>query len=331
MIPQDVIDRICDLDIVKIIEDEGIQLKKSGANWECCCPFHNEKTPSFVVSRSKNIYKCFGCGEGGGVIDFVMKFKNMEFLDAVEHLAARYNIEYEKRELTAEERESRFRQESLLIVNKAAQDFFSKNITAPAAETYCRKRDWSKELIDEFHIGYAPNGNQLLKALTTAGHKTDILLKAGLIKQNPDNGTLYDTFRERIVFPITDKSGRILGFSGRYIGTKPDMAKYLNTAETEIFTKGKQLFGYFQAYREISTTETVFLVEGNPDVIRMHEVTATNTVAPLGTALTDDQIKELAKKARTFILVGDSDKSGVEAVLKHGKKISNYTGVPYGA
>lgn len=321
MIPQNVIDRICDLDIVRIIEDEGISLKKKGTSWECCCPFHNEKTPSFIVTPSKNLYKCFGCGEGGNVISFIMKFRNLEFLDAVEYLAEKHGIEYEKKEPTAEEREARFRQEQLLIVNKAAQDFFSSRMEAPAAVEYCKKRDWDKDLIDVFHIGFAPGANQLLKTLTKAGYKKDILLKAGLIKQNQDNGDYYDTFRNRIVFPITDKSGRILGFSGRDITGKNDTPKYLNTAETEIFTKGKQLFGYYQAYREIANTETVFLVEGNPDVVRMYEVGAENTVAPLGTALTDDQVKELAKKARTFVLVGDNDKSGVEAVIDHGKKI----------
>ncbi|MBO5500236.1 MAG: toprim domain-containing protein, partial [Bacteroidales bacterium] len=246
---------------------------------------------------------------------------NLEFLDAVEYLAEKHGIEYEKKEPTAEEREARFRQEQLLIVNKAAQDFFSSRMEAPAAVEYCKKRDWDKDLIDVFHIGFAPGANQLLKTLTKAGYKKEILLKAGLIKQNQDNGDYYDTFRNRIVFPITDKSGRILGFSGRDITGKNDTPKYLNTAETEIFTKGKQLFGYYQAYREIANTETVFLVEGNPDVVRMYEVGAENTVAPLGTALTDDQVKELAKKARTFVLVGDNDKSGVEAVIDHGKKI----------
>ena len=321
MIPQEVIDRICDLDIVRVIDEEGISLKREGSSWKCCCPFHNEKTPSFVVTPSKNMYKCFGCGEGGGVIDFIMKYKNLEFLDAVEYLAGKHGIEYEKKEMTAEEREARFRQETLLIVNRAAQDFFSNQMSAPAAEEYCRKRDWNKELIETFRIGYAGTGNQLLTALTKAGHKKETLLKAGLIKQNPDDGSYYDTFRQRIVFPITDKSGRVLGFSGRYIGEKKDIPKYLNTATTEIFTKGKQLFGHYQAYREIATTETVFLVEGNPDVIRMHEVGAENTVAPLGTALTIDQIRELAKRARTFILVGDSDEAGVNAVLDHGKLI----------
>ena len=171
MIPQEVIDRICDLDIVRVIDEEGISLKREGSSWKCCCPFHNEKTPSFVVTPSKNMYKCFGCGEGGGVIDFIMKYKNLEFLDAVEHLAGKHGIEYEKKEMTAEEREARFRQETLLIVNRAAQDFFSNQMSAPAAEEYCRKRDWNKELIETFRIGYAGTGNQLLTALTKAGHK----------------------------------------------------------------------------------------------------------------------------------------------------------------
>ena len=324
MIPQEVIDKICDLDIVRVMEDEGIQLRKEGASRKCCCPFHNEKTPSFVVSASRNMYKCFGCGESGGVIDFVMKYKNMEFLDAIEYLAGRHHIEYEKKELTAEEREARFRQETLLIVNKAAQEFFAGRMDAPAAQEYCKKRDWGQDLIETFRIGYAPSGNQMMKALTTAGHKVETLLAAGLVRQNAETGRYYDAFLERIVFPITDKSGRILGFSGRFIGQEKEgqhIPKYLNTAETELFVKGKQLFGHYQAYREIATTETAFLVEGNPDVIRMHEVGAVNTVAPLGTALTPEQIREIAKKARTIVIVGDSDNAGVNAVIKNGKLI----------
>lgn len=321
MIPQNVIDRIVDLDIVSVISGEGIELKKSGAAYKACCPFHNEKTPSFHVSTSKNIFKCFGCGKGGGVITFIMEFKGMQFIEAVEYLAEKYHIDYEKREPTPEEMEARFRREKLMIVNRAALDFFKSQMNAPAAKSYCSKRDWSDDLVSEFSIGYAPGGNMLLKTLTGQGHKTETLKDAGLININEDSGNAYDVFRERIIFPIYDKSGNVIGFSGRYVGDKDDVPKYINTRETEIYTKGKQIFGYFQAYRAIATNETAILVEGNPDVIRMHEVGATNTIAPLGTALTDEQVDEIAKKAKTVILCGDADSAGQAAMEKNGRKL----------
>ena len=322
MIPQSVIDRIVDLDIVSVIRDEGIELKKSGATYTACCPFHNEKTPSFHVSASKNIFKCFGCGKGGGVITFIMEFKGMQFIEAVEYLADKHHIDYEKRQPTPEEMEARFRKEQLYNINKVALEYFCSHIKVPAAADYCKSRDWGADLISAFSIGYAPGNNLLLKTLTEKGYKKEVLKEAGLIRINEDNGKAYDVFRERVIFPIFDKSGNVLGFSGRYIGDRDDLPKYVNTQETEIYTKGKQIFGYFQAYRSIATTEMAVIVEGNPDVVRMHEVGATNTIAPLGTALTDDQIDEIAKKAKTVILAGDSDDAGLAAIEKSGRKIA---------
>lgn len=337
MIPQDIIDRVNDLDIVSVIQNEGIELKRLGASKVCCCPFHNEKTPSLHIHTARNTWHCFGCGMGGNGISFIMELHKMRFPEAVKYLAKANNIHYEERELTPEEKERNFRREQLVLINKAALNFYkskleeSRKVLEKAKEgkkatpeagypaEYCEKRSWSPDTLQEFGAGYAPKNGGLLQALKDQGWKFKDIQDAGLAKENPDTGSRYDTFRDRIVFPIYDKYGNVCGFSGRYIGESNDLAKYLNTGETEIFTKGKFLFGYYQGYREISTDETVFLVEGNPDVIRLHQIGRRNAVAPLGTALTIDQISELKRKAQTVVLIGDTDAAGVKAVEKNGK------------
>ena len=337
MIPQDIIDRVNDLDIVSVIQGEGIELKRLGASKVCCCPFHNEKTPSLHVHTARNTWKCFGCGMGGNGISFIMELHKMRFPEAVKHLAKAHNIHFEERELTPEEKERNFRREQLININKAALAFYQKKLeesrkiylkatedkkTVPAAgrpAEYCEKRSWSVEILQEFGVGYAPKSGGLIEHLKSLGWKFKDMKDAGLAKENPDTGSRYDTFRERILFPIYDKYGCVCGFSGRYIGEGDGIAKYLNTGETEIFTKGKFLFGYYQGYREIATEETVFLVEGNPDAIRLHQIGKRNTVAPLGTALTIDQIRELQRRAQTVVIVGDTDDAGVKAVEKNGR------------
>lgn len=323
MIPSFVKDQILEHDIVSIIEGEGIELKKKGANYECCCPFHNEKTPSFKVSPTKNIYKCFGqCDESGNAITFIMHFRNMTYSEALEYLAGKLHIQYEKREPTPEERELQYLRDKLISANRDAREFFRQALgKAPAAREYISKRGWKDSTVDSFGIGYAPGQNALLKHMTAKGWKRDVLLQAGLIKRNEDNGTYYDSFRQRIIFPIYSRTGYIAGFSGRDISGKSDVPKYLNTGETELFHKGDMLFGWFNAQRQIATTGTVVLCEGNPDVIRLHEIGVCNAVAPLGTALTEQQIGTIQKRARTAMLIGDTDEAGVKAVTRHGKEL----------
>ena len=324
MIPQEVISRILDEDIVKIIDDEGIELKKEGANWKCCCPFHNEKTPSLIVSPTKNMWHCFGCHEGGNAISFVMKYKSLGFIEAVEYLAEKRHIQYEKKELTPEEREAQFKREKLININRVAWEFFRASLeSSPGAKEFCKKRGWNEKTLEDYGVGYAPAGNSLLKYLADKGWKDEkVFLEAGIVKRNEERGTLYDTFRERIIFPIYDGAGIIRGFSGRYVGVKDDVAKYLNTGETPIYQKRNELFGLHQARRKISSTGTAVLVEGNPDVIRLHQIGVENAVAPLGTALTDEQIKALKRaKAITAVLIGDTDKAGIKAVISHGEQL----------
>lgn len=324
MIPQDVKDKILAHDIVSIIEAEGVSLKKKGANYECCCPFHTEDTPSFKVSLSRNMWKCFGaCDEGGNAIDFVMKLKNMNFYEAVEYLADKLNISYDKREDTAEEREMRFRRSSMLEANRVALEYFRSCYKASeAAQQYATNR-WSTKSIDTFSIGYAPRKGGLLDYCLKKGYKSNVLLQAGLVKKSETDGTLYDTFRDRIMFPIVNRTGNIVGFTGRYLGAKKEVAKYLNTGETELFKKSEILFGINLSLRQITTSGTVILVEGNPDVVRLHEIGVQNAVAPMGTALTKEQMDIIKRYARTVILIGDTDTAGVKAVVKHGEDLIN--------
>lgn len=324
MIPNEVIDQIRDHDLVAILQDEGLTLKREGASYKCCCPFHNEKTPSFVVSPTRNIAHCFGCNKTWDAIGFVREKSGMTFYEAVEYLAGKLHIQYEKREPTPEEREAQFHRDTLMNVNAAAQEFFLDAFKrAPAAIAYCKERGWSEETVQLFGIGYAPKGGGLCRYLTGKGWKKDLLLEAGLVGMN-ESGEVYDAFRERIVFPIRSKTGFIAGFTGRYIGDNPDVAKrmkYVNTKETEIFEKRRMLFGWFQAARQVTTNETVVLCEGNPDVMRLHQIGVGYAVAPMGTALTQENIDFLKGKVKNVILAGDMDASGIEASRKHGEEL----------
>lgn len=216
MIPEYVKEQILEHDIVSIIQSEGINLTKKNANYECCCPFHHEKTPSFKVSPVRNIYHCFGaCDETGNAIDFIMRLKNMKFYEALEYLADKLGIQYEKHEPTAEEREQRFHRSALMEANKVALEYFRGCLSRsrPALE-YARHR-WKKSTIDLFMVGFAPESGGLLKYCTDKGYKPEILIEAGLVKRSERDHSLYDTFRHRIMFPIYSRTGNVIGFSGR--------------------------------------------------------------------------------------------------------------------
>ena len=325
MIPNEVIDQIRDHDLVAILQDEGLELKREGANYKCCCPFHNEKTPSFVVSPSRNVAHCFGCNKTWDAIGFIREKNGMTFYEAVEYLAAKLQIQYEKREPTPEEREAQYHRDQLMAVNAAAQEYFQESFRrAPAAVEYCKKRGWSDETIQLFGIGFAPRGGGLCRFLLGKGWKKDLILEAGLAGINDETGELYDAFRDRIVFPIWSKTGYIAGFTGRYVGDNEDVAKrmkYVNTKENDLFRKRDMLFGWFQAARQVSTGETVVICEGNPDVIRLHQIGIGYAVAPMGTALTKENVEFLKKKAKSVIIAGDMDASGIKATQEHGEAL----------
>lgn len=324
MIDQKVIDQILySVDLVAEIEGEGVPLKQKGTTYEGCCPFHKEKTPSFKVSPAKGIFKCFGCNEGGNVIHFAMKYRSMNFPQAVEYLADKYNIAYEKREMTPEERESAFRREQLYTVNRVALDYFISSYKADKeAQRYAEGR-WSKETIESQQIGYAPEKwTGLLDYATGLGYKTEALIDAGLIRKTEKG--VFDFFRARIMFPVRSLTGNIVGFSGRILPAKDKehkSPKYVNTKETDIYRKKELLFGLFDGRREIRRTRRVNLVEGHPDVIRLHERGILNAVAPCGTALTDEQIRIIASEATSVVLIGDTDEAGFKATQKNGERL----------
>ena len=320
MIDQSVIDRISySVDIVSAIEDEGVSLKRKGVNYEGCCPFHSEKTPSFKVSPAKGIFKCFGCGETGNVIGFTMKHQGMNFPEAIEYLAKKHNIEYERREPTPEEKEAAYKREQLYTINRIALDYFLGSYkNSIDAQNYATAR-WETETIEDQQIGYAPaQWDGFIKYAKGLGYKIDIMIEAGLVSKG-EKGP-YDFFRNRLMFPIRNITGHVTGFSGRDTTKKSDkkIPKYLNTPETPIFEKGKSLFGFFEARREARKSGRYNLVEGGPDVIRMIERRVPNTVAPLGTSLTKEQIKMLCSDAKTVIIIGDTDLAGINAVIKNG-------------
>lgn len=321
MIPDYVKEQIKDADLVSILQGEGLELKREGAYYKCCCPFHNEKTPSFVVHPAKNIATCFGESRSWDAIGFVREKYNMTYYEAIEYLANKLHIQYEKKDPTPEEREAQHKKEQLININAAAQAWFVEKLkAAPAALDYCKQRGWNEDTMKLFGIGYAPKGGGLLQALTSAGWRREQLKEAGLVVA-PDDGSYYDAFRERIIFPIYDKSGYIAGFTGRYIGDRTDLPKYKNTSETPLFTKGEMLFGWFQARRSVKTNGSVVLCEGNPDVIRLHQIGVSNAIAPMGTALTAANIEYLKKFAETVIIAGDMDNAGREAAAKQGEAL----------
>lgn len=342
MIPQEIISKVLDLDIVKIFEDESIELKRSGNGRKvACCPFHHEKTPSLSIDVAKNLWHCFGCGEGGNGVSFIMKLKGFTFPEAVRYLAQHNGIHYEEREQTPEEMEAQHHRDRLFTINREAQEFFvSQLAAAPVARDYLKSRSWDmdtdqgKETVALFGLGYAPRGNALLDHLRKKGWSRDedirLMEEAGLISRNEDTREPYDFFRSRITFPIFNTSGMIVGFSGRDV-TGEARSKYVNTRETPVYSKSRNLYGWAQALRRISTERKVVLVEGNPDVIRLHEIGIDYAVAPLGTALTPEQIEIIGRKAQTVIIVGDRDAAkggdgknlpGDKAVITNGEALT---------
>lgn len=323
MISPDIIDRIREADLVSIIEGEGIELKRSGTGYQCCCPFHQEKTPSFTISPSRNLAHCFGsCGKSYDAIGFIQERRGMTFYESVRYLAGRLSIPFEEKEETPDEREARFRRETLMNINLAALAWFRDRFkSAPAAKEYCMERGWSEETVETYEIGFAPAGGGLSDHLFGKGYKEKDLLDAGVLKRNEETFSVYEAFRERIIFPLYDDSGRLCGFTGRYIGPRTDVPKYMNTADTELYSKSKILFGLRQASRQIGATRQVVLCEGNPDVIRLSQIGVLNAVAPCGTALTDQQIHLLSTKARSVLYLGDMDPSGEKAVIKNAPRL----------
>ncbi|EOR26169.1 DNA primase [Clostridium sartagoforme AAU1] len=300
-------------DIVDVIS-ESVRLKRSGRNFSGLCPFHNEKTPSFSVSQDKQIYKCFGCGESGNVISFVMKNKNMPFVEAVKYLADRANITIESEQgrisPTAKKREILYK------VNVEAARFFYSNLkNTREAKEYFLNRGIKEETIKKFGLGFAKDSwNNLILHLRKLGFRDDLLLEAGLVSTSERTGNKYDRFRNRVIFPVFDYRGKVIGFGGRVLDdSKP---KYLNSPETLVFQKGTNLYGLNFAIKSKMQDRYFIMVEGYMDLITLHQYGITNVVASLGTALTTNQARLLKRYADKVIISYDADIAGQAATMR---------------
>ena len=320
MIPHDIVDRILDTAQIVDVVGDFVTLKKRGSNYTACCPFHNEKTPSFSVSATKGIYKCFGCGKSGTAVGFVMEHEHMTYTEALKYLAKKYNIEVIEKEESAEDIAKRQRHESLLLVSEFGGRFFQESLDTPEGQTiayqYFRSRGLQDETIRKYGLGWAPVSRRALsEAARAAGYKEEFLIETGLsIKY--DDGRLVDRFFDRVIFPIHSVSGRVIAFGGRTLKTDKSVAKYVNSPETEIYVKSKSLYGIYFAKSEISKKNKCILVEGYLDVLSMHQLGITNVVASSGTSLTEDQIRLIHKFTDNITVIYDGDSAGIHAALR---------------
>lgn len=323
MIPQDTVNKILDsAQIVEVISD-FVSLKRRGANFIACCPFHNEKTPSFYVSPSKGIYKCFGCGKSGTAVGFVMEHESMTYVEALKYLAKKYGIEVKEKEDSPEEIAARQRSESLYLVMDFAEKFFQESLKTPEGRfigyAYFRSRGLEDSTIEKYGLGWSPKGGSVFSREALAkGYKEEFLTATGVsIKRN--DGSLIDKFYDRVMFPIHSVSGRVIAFGGRTLRSDyktANIGKYVNSPETEIYDKSRSLYGIYFAKSEISRQDKCFLVEGYLDVLSMHQLGITNVVASSGTSLTVPQIRLIKKFTSNVTIMYDGDAAGIHAALR---------------
>ncbi|MEN8883683.1 MAG: DNA primase [Flavobacteriaceae bacterium] len=312
----DLINRVND-EIVTVISSY-LELKKAGANYKALCPFHGEKTPSLSVNPVKGIYKCFGCGKGGNAISFIKEYEKVDFKESLEVGAKKLNIDFKWKAKSGFNTQEYQKQQALKKACEVVEDFYQKKIGNENVQAFIQNRNLSIPKKGDFNLGYAPDGNQLLAYARKAGLKTEVLEQIGLINSN-ENG-YYDVFRNRLVFPISNKLGETIAFAGRAID-KGNKIKYLNTAESDIYTKGHELYGLNVAKFSIKKEDRVYLVEGYTDVLRLHRLEIDNTVATCGTALTKHQIELLKNYTNKLTLVFDGDAAGVNAVNKNASQL----------
>lgn len=320
MIPQETVNLILETARVEDVVGDYVTLKRRGASFVACCPFHNEKTPSFYVTPSKGIFKCFGCGKAGSAVGFVMEMEHCSYTDALKQLARRYNIEVKEKEETAEEIAARQHSESLMVVSEFAQKFFAAQLESGEGRdvgyAYFRSRALDDETIRKFGLGWAPSGKTaLIDAATAAGHKLEYLIDAGLAVRHED-GSVSDKFRERVMFPIHSVSGRVIAFSGRTLRSD-NPAKYVNSPETEIYVKSRNLLGIYFAKAEMARQNKCILVEGNVDMVMLHQLGITNVVASCGTSLTVEQVRLIRRHSpENITIMYDGDPAGIHAAIR---------------
>lgn len=320
MIDRPTIERI--LDAAQIIEvvSEFVQLKKRGVNYLGLCPFHNEKTPSFTVSPSKEIFKCFGCGKVGNSVNFIMEHEHLSYPEALKYLAKKYHIEIVEKELSQEEIEKQNERESLLVVSGYASRQFTHNLFETdegisVGLAYFKERGFRHDTLKKFEVGYSfDRSDAFSKQALEDGHKKDFLVKTGLSIENENR--IFDRFHGRVMFPIHSLSGQVLGFGGRVLKTDAKTAKYLNSPESEIYHKSRILYGMFQARKAITQEDKCYMVEGYTDVMSLHEANVTNVVASSGTSLTQEQIRLVKRFTQNVTMLYDGDAAGIKASLR---------------
>ena len=321
MIDQATVDKIIDsANILEVVSD-FVTLRKRGVNYVGLCPFHDEKTPSFSVSPSKGICKCFSCGKGGSAVHFIMEHEQLSYYEALKYLAKKYNIEIEERELSDEEKQIKSDRESMLIVNSFAQEYFS-NILFQHSEgrsvglAYFHERGFRDDIIHKFALGYSlAQRDALAIEAKKRGYKEEYLLKTGLCLEG-QNGYISDRFRGRVIFPVFSLSGKVLAFGGRVLRKSDKLAKYVNSPESEVYHKSNVLYGIYQAKQSIVKNDNCFLVEGYTDVLSMHQAGVENVVASSGTSLTPGQIRLIHRFTNNITVIYDGDAAGIKASLR---------------
>lgn len=323
MIDRLTVERIKETANIVDVVGEFVTLRKSGINYKGLCPFHNEKTPSFFVSPTRGTCHCFGCGRGGNSVTFIMEHEQMTYPEALRWLAKKYNIEIQERELSEEEKREQSERESMFIINEWASGYFEDLLhNHPDGQAvglqYFRQRGFRDDIIKKFRLGFdLPDRYRLAPTAREAGYNTDFLLKTGLCYQN-DRGELIDRYAGRVMFPWIGVSGKTVGFGGRLLDsrTKGVAQKYVNSPESDIYHKDKQLYGIFQAKKAIAKEDCVYMVEGYTDVLSMHQCGIENVVANSGTALSQHQIQMLHRFTSNIVLLYDGDEAGIHAALR---------------
>lgn len=322
MIKREDIDKILNATRIEDVVGSFVELRKRGVNYIGLCPFHNEKTPSFNVNPAKGIFKCFGCGEGGDAVSFLMKHEHYTYPEALRWLANKYGIEIEEQVLSAEEVAQQSERDRVYQINEFAQKYFQEILFSDIEGksiglSYLKERELSEETIKRWGIGYCKDaGDDFSKKALAKGFSKEELVSAGVSLVNSNDGSIYDRFRGRVCFPIYNIGGRVLGFSARTLRTDKVKAKYVNSPESLIYSKGKVLFGLHLAKNEIVKQDECYLVEGNMDVVMMSQNSVTNVVATSGTALTEDQIRLIKRYTKNVTLLYDGDKAGIKATFK---------------
>jgi DNA primase len=320
MIPRETIAQILEAAHIEDVVSEFVTLKKRGSNLIGVCPFHKEKTPSFNVNPARNIFKCFGCGKAGDSVRFIMEHEHYSYPEALRYLAKKYGIKIEEREQTPEEMAAQNERERMFNINSFAQKYFSETMLntdegQSVGLTYFRERGFRDAIINRFQLGYCPNsGSAFTEYAIKNGYDKDLLIKVGLTGSYENR--LYDRYQGRVIFPIHNLTGKVIGFGGRILTSEKTKAKYVNSPESEIYNKSQTLYGIFFARNEISRLDNCILVEGYADVLSMHQAGIENVVASSGTSLTTEQIRMISRYTKNVTMLYDGDAAGIHAALR---------------